>query len=122
MTLDDPQMREQELKNREKALQERELNLRLKELEVEINVRQSRPDDTAEPLNSSIPSFESNSSLRSRFNRFLKWSKLIGFAAIGLTIAFIGVFVGLWLVYLALLGGLGWISYQLLFGKKRTKH
>lgn len=117
MTSHDQNEREQELKNREQALQDRELAIRLKELESEIHARSQTRETSVSSDYSTRP--DSNS-LKHRFKTFLRWSKVIGFTILGLTIAFVGVFVGVWLVYIALLGGVGIISYQLLFGKNRS--
>jgi Flp pilus assembly protein TadB len=117
MTSHDQNEREQELKNREQALQDRELAIRLKELESEIHARSQTHETSVSADYSTRP--DSNS-LRHRFKTFLRWSKVIGFTILGLTIAFVGVFVGVWLVYIALLGGVGIISYQLFFGKNRS--
>jgi hypothetical protein len=117
MTSPDPNDREQELQNREKELQDRELAIRLRELEAEMQVRSQSNDAPIPPLYSSNAD---STSIKHRFKQFLKWSKIIGFTVLGLTIAFVGVFVGVWLVYIAILGGIGFISYQLLFGKNRS--
>jgi hypothetical protein len=121
MTFQDRNDREQELQHREKELQDRELTIRMRELEAEIQAKsqaQSQTNDAPLP-----PFYSPNSdkiSIKHRFKQFLKVSKIVGFTILGLTIAFVGIFVGVWLVYVAILGGIGWISYQILFGNNRS--
>lgn len=110
--------RERELQNREQELKDRELALRLRELEAEIHAKSQTKEIPIYPNPLSVPE---RKLLRHQFKQFLKWSKVIGGIILGLTIAFVGLFVGIWLVYLALLGGVGFISYQLLFGKSNSK-
>jgi hypothetical protein len=121
MTFHDQNDRERELQNREKELQDRELAIRMRELEAEI-LAQSQPksQNNDAPLPPIYSPNSDDNSIKHRFRQFLKWSKIIGFSILGLTIAFVGIFVGVWLVYIAILGGIGWISYQLLFGKNRS--
>jgi hypothetical protein len=116
MSAHDQNKREQELQQREKALQDRELAIRLKELEAEIHAKTPVNETPLPPIYSE----PANHSIKHRFQQFLKWSKIIGFTLLGLTLAFVGVFVGVWLVYIAVLSGVAWISYQLLFGKNRS--
>jgi hypothetical protein len=117
MTFYDQNDREEDLKTREKAIQERELAIRLKELEAEV---QSKSKNNEIKISVDYLSNPDSTSLKNRFKEFLKWSKVVGFTILGLTIAFVGVFVGVWLVYVALLGGVGLISYHLLFSKSRS--
>jgi hypothetical protein len=116
MTAHGQDNKEQELKQREKALQDRELAIRLKELEAEIHAKTQVNETPLPPLYTEPV----DRSIKHRFKQFLKWSKIVGFTLLGLTLAFIGVFVGIWLVYLSLLGGIVWVSYYLLFGKKHS--
>jgi hypothetical protein len=121
MTFHERNDKEQELQNREKELQDRELAIRMRELEAEIQSQsQAKSQNNDVPLPPIYSPNSDSNSIKHRFRQFLKWSKIVGFTILGLTIAVVGIFVGIWLVYLAILGGIGWISYQLLFGNNRS--
>ncbi|WP_404785164.1 hypothetical protein [Altericista sp. CCNU0014] len=118
MTSQDRNDRQQELENREKALQDRELAVRLKELEAKIHERDRSQEVSDSPTR---PHAVAEKPLQNRFKKFVKWSKVIGFSVLGLTIALTGMFVGIWLVFVALLGGAGFICYKLLWESDRSK-
>ena len=118
--MNSPDDREQEILRQERELQERELALRLREMEAEIYEREKKEQATpAEQL----PLYQTRKHNPPE-NFFRRWGRrlVIGAKFCAIVIAAIVMLkIAYWLSVMIMVGGIGWITYQVLLDRERSK-
>ncbi|NJR26442.1 MAG: hypothetical protein HC786_32250 [Richelia sp. CSU_2_1] len=107
--MNSPNNKETELERRERELREREHALRLRELEAEID--------------RAVPTYQT-SKHEPPESKFQLWSRKLKIAAqFTAIVIFVGVAVKIssWLATAAIVGGLSWVIYKIVFDKNRPK-
>jgi Flp pilus assembly protein TadB len=108
--MNSPDHKETELQRRERELQERENAIRLRELEAEI--------EQVVPTYQTSKHEEADSKLK-QWRR--KLTIAAQFTAIVIAVG-VAVMVSSWLATAAIVGGLSWVIYKIMFDKDRPKN
>uniref|UniRef100_A0A832M6J4 DUF3040 domain-containing protein n=1 Tax=Oscillatoriales cyanobacterium SpSt-402 TaxID=2282168 RepID=A0A832M6J4_9CYAN len=103
--------RKEDLGQRERALHEREAAIRLRELEAELS--QSNASAANRDRRSSVGQLQ--------LRTLVQIAKVVGVVAIAGLVLSLVIRVGMFVVTLAVLGGIGWIVYKLFFEPDRPK-
>jgi ferric-dicitrate binding protein FerR (iron transport regulator) len=108
--MNSPDHKETELQRRERELQERENAIRLRELEAEIE--------------QAVPIYQTGKHEASE-SKFQQWRRKLTivaqFTAIVIAVG-VAVMVSSWLATAAIVGGLSWVIYKIMFDKDRPKN
>lgn len=106
--------REQELRRWEERLRKREQELRLIELEREISPPQHEepPTTTEPPLHKTRKHEQSEGKLQVFGRKLVRYAKFGAFIVLGFTIIRLGIILGIWISYAAMLALIGWIGYE----------
>lgn len=108
--MNSPNNKETELERRERELRERENALRLRELEAEID--------------RVVPAYET-SKHEPPASKFQLWGRKLKIAAQFTAIVIVvgvAVKVSSWLATAAIVGGLSWLVYKIIFEKDRSRN
>ncbi|MBF2026777.1 MAG: hypothetical protein IGS48_08425 [Oscillatoriales cyanobacterium C42_A2020_001] len=102
---------EEELQRRERVLREREAAVRLRELEAELS----------RPLPSTANRDRRTSGRQLQLRSIVQIAKVVGVVAIAGLVLSLVIRVGMFVLTLAVMGGIGWIVYKLFFEPDRPK-
>lgn len=111
-----PEDKEREFQLREAKLKAKEEAIRLRELEIEVHQQYSYQEievDSNPPLYQTARQKKSEGSIQKFGRKIVKVAKFLGFAVLSIAVIRFGLFIGMWMAYLFMLGIISFIGYQI---------